>query len=150
MLIVLFSMLFEQAKHALLALGQGLASHVIVEVEVRSEVSSSSLTNLLPLLLLGLSLQPRPAGDHQRPDQDEEDGGQETGADDDQQHVPLQEAHRRGGSILGSQSSWVTSSATNRSIGSTTGCTITEKATTRAFSWLKAPTSLAYTIQALF
>ena len=131
MLIVLFSMLFEQAKHALLALGQGLASHVIVEVEVRSEVSSS-LTILLPLLLLGLSLQPRPAGDHQRPDQDEEDGGQETGADDDQQHVPLHEAHRRGGSILGSQSSWVTSSATNRSIGSTTGCTITEKAPTRA------------------
>ena len=117
MLIVLFSMLFEQAKHALLALGQGLASHVIVEVEVRSEVSSS-LTILLPLLLLGLSLQPRPAGDHQRPDQDEEDGGQETGADDDQQHVPLHKAHRRGGSILGSQSSWVTSSASKSSIRS--------------------------------
>ena len=32
-------------------------------------------------------------------------------------------------------------SAANRSIGSTTGCTITEKAPTRAFSWLKAPTS---------
>ena len=31
-----------------------------------------------------------------------------------------------------------TSSAANRSIGSTTGCTITEKAPTRAFSWLKA------------
>ena len=31
-------------------------------------------------------------------------------------------------------------SAANRSIGSTTGCTITEKAPTRAFSWLKAPT----------
>ena len=30
------------------------------------------------------------------------------------------------------------SSAANRSIGSTTGCTITEKAPTRAFSWLKA------------
>ena len=30
-------------------------------------------------------------------------------------------------------------SAANRSIGSTTGCTITEKAPTRAFSWLKAP-----------
>ena len=29
-------------------------------------------------------------------------------------------------------------SAANRSIGSTTGCTITEKAPTRAFSWLKA------------
>ena len=28
-------------------------------------------------------------------------------------------------------------SAANRSIGSTTGCTITEKAPTRAFSWLK-------------
>ena len=27
-------------------------------------------------------------------------------------------------------------SAANRSIGSTTGCTITEKAPTRAFSWL--------------
>ena len=32
-------------------------------------------------------------------------------------------------------------SAANRSIGSTTGCTITEKVATRAFSWLKAPTS---------
>ena len=32
----------------------------------------------------------------------------------------------------------VQSSAANRSIGSTTGCTITEKAPTRAFSWLKA------------
>ena len=32
-------------------------------------------------------------------------------------------------------------SAVKRSIGSTTGCTITEKAPTRAFSWLKAPTS---------
>ena len=32
-------------------------------------------------------------------------------------------------------------SAANQSIGSTTGCTITEKAPTRAFSWLKAPTS---------
>ena len=34
------------------------------------------------------------------------------------------------------------SSAANRSIGSTTGCTITEKAPTSAFSWLKAPTSV--------
>ena len=33
----------------------------------------------------------------------------------------------------------VVTSAANRSIGSTTGCTITEKAPTRAFSWLKAP-----------
>ena len=33
------------------------------------------------------------------------------------------------------------SSAANQSIGSTTGCTITEKAPTRAFSRLKAPTS---------
>ena len=32
-------------------------------------------------------------------------------------------------------------SAVKRSIGSTTGCTITEKAPTRGFSWLKAPTS---------
>ena len=32
-------------------------------------------------------------------------------------------------------------SAVKRYIGSTTGCTITEKAPTRAFSWLKAPTS---------
>ena len=31
----------------------------------------------------------------------------------------------------------VSISAANRSIGSTTGCTITEKAPTRAFSWLK-------------
>ena len=31
-------------------------------------------------------------------------------------------------------------SAVKRSIGSTTGCTIMEKAPTRAFSWLKAPT----------
>ena len=38
--------------------------------------------------------------------------------------------------------------AANRSIGSTTGCTITEKAPTRAFSWLKAPTS-AFTFKTL-
>ena len=37
--------------------------------------------------------------------------------------------------------SWVQASAVKRSIGSTTGCSITEKAPTRAFSWLKAPTS---------
>ena len=34
------------------------------------------------------------------------------------------------------------------SIGSTTGCTITKKAPTRAFSWLKAPTS-AFTFKTL-
>ena len=40
-------------------------------------------------------------------------------------------------------------SAVKRSIGSTTGCTITEKAPTRAFSWLlKAPTS-AFTFKTL-
>ena len=39
-------------------------------------------------------------------------------------------------------------SAANRFIGSTTGCTITEKAPTRAFSWLKAPTS-AFTFKTL-
>ena len=39
-------------------------------------------------------------------------------------------------------------SAANRSIRSTTGCTITEKAPTRAFSWLKAPTS-AFTFKTL-
>ena len=39
-------------------------------------------------------------------------------------------------------------SAANRSIGSTTGCTITEKTPTRAFSWLKAPTS-AFTFKTL-
>ena len=39
-------------------------------------------------------------------------------------------------------------SAANRSIGSTTGCTITEKAPTRAFSWLKARTS-AFTFKTL-
>ena len=33
----------------------------------------------------------------------------------------------------------VLTSAANRSIGSTTSCTITEKAPTRAFSWLKVP-----------
>ena len=42
----------------------------------------------------------------------------------------------------------VTASAVKRSIGSTTGCTITEKAPTRAFSWLKAPTS-AFTFKTL-
>merc|ERR1712155_181819 len=36
----------------------------------------------------------------------------------------------------------------HRSIGSTTGCTITEKAPTMAFSWLKAPTS-AFTFKTL-
>ena len=35
----------------------------------------------------------------------------------------------------------VLGSAVKRSIGSTTGCTITEKAPTRAFSWLKAATA---------
>ena len=40
----------------------------------------------------------------------------------------------------------VRSSAVKRSIGSTTGCTITEKAPTRAFSWLKAPTSAFKTL----
>ena len=39
-------------------------------------------------------------------------------------------------------------SAVKRSIGSTAGCTITEKAPTRAFSWLKAPTS-AFTFMTL-
>ena len=38
--------------------------------------------------------------------------------------------------------------AVKRSIGSTAGCTITEKAPTRAFSWLKAPTS-AFTFKTL-
>ena len=42
----------------------------------------------------------------------------------------------------------ISNSAANRSIGSTTGCTITEKAPTRAFSWLKAPTS-AFTFKTL-
>ena len=39
-------------------------------------------------------------------------------------------------------------SAANRSTGSTTGCTITEKAPTRAFSWLKAATT-AFTFKTL-
>ena len=39
-------------------------------------------------------------------------------------------------------------SAANRSIGSTTGCTITEKVPTRAFSWLKAATT-AFTFKTL-
>ena len=39
-------------------------------------------------------------------------------------------------------------SAVKRSIGSTTGCTITEKAPTRAFSWLKAATT-AFTFKTL-
>ena len=42
----------------------------------------------------------------------------------------------------------VLSSAVKRSIGSTTGCTITEKAPTRAFSWLKAATT-AFTFKTL-
>ena len=42
----------------------------------------------------------------------------------------------------------VTSSAVKLSIGSTTGCTITEKVPTRAFSWLKAATT-ALTFQTL-
>ena len=42
----------------------------------------------------------------------------------------------------------VLTSAAFRSIGSTTGCTITEKAPTRAFSWLKAATS-AFTFKTL-
>ena len=39
-------------------------------------------------------------------------------------------------------------SAANRSIGSTTGCTIMEKAPARAFSWLKAATT-AFTFKTL-
>ena len=39
-------------------------------------------------------------------------------------------------------------SAVKRSIGSTTGCTITEKAPKRAVSWLKVPTS-AFTFKTL-
>ena len=39
-------------------------------------------------------------------------------------------------------------SAVKRSIGSTTGCTITEKAPTRASSWLKAATT-AFTFKTL-
>ena len=42
----------------------------------------------------------------------------------------------------------VLSSAVKRSIGSTTGCTITEKAPIRAFSWLKAATT-AFTFKTL-
>ena len=42
----------------------------------------------------------------------------------------------------------VDSSAVKRYIGSTIGCTITEKAPTRAFSWLKVPTS-AFTFKTL-
>ena len=38
--------------------------------------------------------------------------------------------------------------AVKRSIGSTTGCTVMEKAPTRAFSWLKAPTC-AFTFKTL-
>ena len=44
--------------------------------------------------------------------------------------------------------SCIVSSAVKRSIGSTTGCTITEKAPTKAFSWLKAPIS-AFTFKTL-
>ena len=43
---------------------------------------------------------------------------------------------------------WLITSAVKRSIGSTTGCTITEKAPTRAFSWLKAATT-AFTFKTL-
>ena len=39
-------------------------------------------------------------------------------------------------------------SAVKRSIGSTTGCTITEKAPTRAFSWLQVATT-AFTFKTL-
>ena len=42
----------------------------------------------------------------------------------------------------------VDTSAVKRSIDSTTSCTITEKAPTRAFSWLKAPAS-AFTFKTL-
>ena len=45
-------------------------------------------------------------------------------------------------------SSQVCSSAVKLSIGSTTGCTITKKAPTRAFSWLKAATT-AFTFKTL-
>ena len=45
-------------------------------------------------------------------------------------------------------SSCIFNSAANRSIGSTSGCTITENAPTRAFSWLKATTT-AFTLKNL-
>ena len=38
----------------------------------------------------------------------------------------------------------IDTSAANRSIGSTTGCTITEKAPTRAFSWFTFKTLLRH------
>merc|ERR1712155_336972 len=47
-----------------------------------------------------------------------------------------------------SQVSSVRNSAVKRSIGSTTGCIITEKDPTRAFSWLKAATT-AFTFKTL-
>ena len=50
--------------------------------------------------------------------------------------------------ILNTCQSRLINSAANRSIGSTTGCTITKKAPTRAFSWLKVPTS-AFTFKTL-
>ena len=49
---------------------------------------------------------------------------------------------------LGHLYSCLLASAVQCSIGSITGCTITEKAPTRAFSWLKAPTS-AFTFKTL-
>ena len=54
----------------------------------------------------------------------------------------------RGWPLLDTAGEAVIAAGANRSIGSTTGCTIMEKAPTRAFSWLKAPTS-AFTFNSL-
>ena len=59
----------------------------------------------------------------------------------------LREERKKPGSEV-RQRPYIRTSAVKRSIGSTTGCTITEKAPTRAFSWLKAPTS-AFTFKTL-
>ena len=69
-----------------------------------------------------------------------------------QQRKYLGKAHLREALLMHEEAlrvnRWIGNSAVKRSIGSTTGCTITEKAPTRAFSWLKAPTS-AFTFKTL-
>merc|ERR1712024_203921 len=64
--------------------------------------------------------------------------------------VPLQQGQRpvRGLGLERHPLGRVLDSAVKRSIGSIIDCTITEKAPTRAFSWLKAPTS-AFTFKTL-
>ena len=74
--------------------------------------------------------------------------GEVGGAAHSRHPAPRALQQQRASAVTASKATSDKSSAVQCSIGSTTGCTITEKAPTRAFSWLKAPTS-AFTFKTL-